>query len=123
SDVSDNSAHGEPLRDDERNEKLNLELRGVFLLLTSHFQVLLLSLLHPALDVSLLARAHGECTWRNVFANRGPRADVGAFANRDRRTQLRGATDECAVLDRGDLLPDAVVVARDGPGPDVHTGS
>ena len=64
-----------------------------------------------------------ERTGRDVLSNRGAGADVRPFADRDRRDQLRVAADEGAIRNRRDLLPDAVVVARDRPGADVDARS
>lgn len=77
----------------------------------------------PPLDVALLARADGKRSGRDVLANRRAGADVGAFADGDRRNQLRIAADEGSVSDGGHLFPEPVVVARDGAGTNVHVGA
>ena len=64
---------------------------------------------------ALIARAPA----RDVLTDSGSRADVRVAANRDGRDELRVAADERAVVDGRDLLPGAVVVARDRPGADV----
>ena len=74
----------------------------------------------PAFDVPLLAGADRQGAGRDVLADGRAAADIRAFADRDRRDELRVAADERAVLDRGLVLGDAVVVARDGSGADVH---
>src|SRR5438128_7815327 len=81
---------------------------------------LFLSVGDPVFDVALLARRNGERIGRNVFTNRGAAADVRAFADRDRRDELRVAPDERAVFDRRLIFLLAVVVARDRAGADVH---
>src|SRR5437016_3556771 len=76
-------------------------------------------LLDPALDIALLAGADRERARRHVLANRGPRADVCPFANRDRRDELRVAADERPFFDRRLVLLHAVVVAGNGSCADV----
>src|SRR4051812_31410894 len=85
-----------------------------------HSSLTALLLRHPSVDVALLARADGEPPGRHVFADRRPRADVRALADRDRRDELAVAADEGAVLDHRLVLVRAVVVARDHAGADVH---
>src|SRR5262245_21124370 len=82
-----------------------------------------LPLFHPALDVTLLARADGKRSRRDVLANRRAGAHIGAFTDSYRRDQLAVAADKGAVLDGGRVFRRAVVVARNGSGTDVHVGS
>src|SRR5687768_18008225 len=76
--------------------------------------------LDPAVDVALLAGADRQCARGYVLAYRRSAADIRAFADGDRRNQLRIAADEGAVFDDRLLLPDPVVVAGDRAGSDVY---
>src|SRR6266851_2852026 len=77
-------------------------------------------LFDPPVDVALLPRADRKRAAGDVLANRRPAADIRALADRHRRDQLRVAADERAVLNGRLVLVDAVVVARNRAGADVH---
>ena len=63
--------------------------------------LVLLLLFDPALDIPLLAGADRQRARRHVLPDRRAGSDVGALADRDRRDELRVASDEGAVLDGG----------------------
>src|SRR4029450_11228555 len=58
-----------------------------------------------------------------VLRDRAARADVGPFPHRHRRHQGGVAPDEGPGLDPRGVLGRPVVVAGDGPGPDVDGGT
>src|SRR5438309_3390176 len=76
--------------------------------------------LGPAVLDDLLGAPDGEGARRDVPGDRGAGADVGALADREGRHQARVRADKRAVPDAGLVLGDAVVVAGDRPGADVH---
>src|SRR5439155_8522 len=61
--------------------------------------------------------------WRHVLRDGRGGADVGALADREEGHEARVGADERAVADRGRVLRDAVVVARDRAGADVDVGA
>jgi hypothetical protein len=79
--------------------------------------------LDPPLNVRLPPPRDAERAGRNVLGNRGSGADVGTLPDAHRRDQLRVAADECFVFDDRFMLLPAVVVAGNGPGPDIDAGA
>ena len=80
----------------------------------------LLLLIGPALDVPLFSCADGQRSCRYALAHGRSAADIGTFANRDRRDELRAAADEGPIFNDGLMLLLPVVVARDRARADVH---
>src|SRR5437762_9234921 len=75
---------------------------------------------HPPGDICLPPAGNTQRAVGHVLGDRRPGAHVGALADADRRDQLTVTADERAVLDDRRVLLRPVVVARDGPGADIH---
>src|SRR6185503_726812 len=74
----------------------------------------------PARLDDLARTAQGQRARGHVLGDGAAGGDVRALADRDGRDQRGVAADERARFDPRGVLVGAVVVAGDGPGPDVH---
>src|SRR5258708_35889870 len=85
-----------------------------------HISLALLLRWLPGRDRHLLRAREGELPGRRVLVDRRARADVRAPRDAHGRDQGRIRADEALVLDHRAVLGDAVVVAGDGSGADIH---
>src|SRR5581483_7793876 len=77
----------------------------------------------PAPDRRLTGARDRELARRRIRADRGTGADRGVLADRDGGHERGIGADERAVFDGRAMFVDAVVVAGDRPGADVHAGT
>src|SRR5690606_29196037 len=77
----------------------------------------------PALERLLPRAGDAELVGRRVLADHRAGADGRVPADGHRRHQRRIGADEGAILDGGDELVDAVVVAGDGAGADIDAAA
>src|SRR3954447_7948650 len=97
-----------------------------------HMSASLLCLLHrfagaklggPAGYFLLLRPGEGECILRDLPCDHAARADIGAIFDLHRRNQRGIRANKCACSDLGPMLVEAVVIAGDGAGADVCSGT
>src|SRR5438128_7069489 len=74
----------------------------------------------PAWNGYLADPRDSEDIRRRILGQRRARAQCSAMTDSDRCDKLRVGADEDAVLDHRVMFVDAIVVAGDGPGTDVH---
>ena len=77
----------------------------------------------PAGLIDLASTRDGERIRRNILGDDRSSGDVRAVANAHRRDQRGIAADKNAAADRGRVLRDAVVIARDRAGADIRSAA